>query len=103
MNELMAFLFAIATGLVAAGLCSSFHRLVTSKPPSFQLWECSVAAQVAGVVTLLFAGPAVIMRNAFRAHVIENRPPLWLLISMLIALMWSFLSGILLLNVFFAR
>lgn len=102
MNELLAFLFSIATGLVAAGLCSSFYRLVTRKSPSFQLWERSIAAQIAGVVTLLFAGPAVIMRNAFRAHVVENRPPFWLLMSTLIALMWSFLSGILVLSVFLA-
>jgi len=98
MNEFMAFLFTVATGLVAAGLISSFYRLLTNKLPSFQMWEQTVPAQVAGVVTLLFAGPTVILRNAFRAHVIENRPPGWLLAASAIALMWSFLSGVFLLN-----
>lgn len=99
MSEWMAFLFSVATGFAAAGLTASFYRLVTHKPPSFQVWSESLVGQIGGVVTLIFAGPNVILRNALRAQVFENRPPAWLLLSALIAMMWSFLSGVFLLSV----
>ncbi|MEQ8267910.1 MAG: hypothetical protein RH982_11980 [Parvibaculum sp.] len=99
MHQVTAFFFAIATGFVAAGLASSFHRLVTNKPPSFQLASETMTWQVVGIFTLIFAGPTVILRNALRAQVFENRPPFWMLLSGCIATMWSFLSGIFLLGV----
>jgi hypothetical protein len=99
MSEWMVFVFTVATGFVAAGLTGSFYRLVTKRPPSFQVWSETLAGQIAGVATLIFAGPNVILRNALRAQVFENRPPAWLLLSALIAMMWSFLSGVFLLSV----
>ena len=93
----------MATGFVAAGLTASLYRLVTRKPPSFQVWSDSAVGQIAGVVTLIFAGPNVILRNALRAQVFENRPPAWLLLSALIAMMWSFLSGVFLLSLLLAN
>jgi hypothetical protein len=102
MSEVTAFLFTTVTGYVAAGFIGSFYRLVTKKPPSFQLTAESVWLQFVGVLTLIFAGPNVILRNALRAQVFENRPPLWLLFSAILATMWSFLSGVLLLGVLIA-
>lgn len=99
MGQFTAFFFAIATGFVAAGLSSSFYRLVRNKPPSFQLDTELTIGQIAGVFTLIFAGPTVILRNALRAQVFENRPPFWMLLSGCIATMWSFLSGVFLLGV----
>jgi len=98
MSEWTTFFFATTTGFVAAGLTGSFYRLVTNKPPSFQVWDSSLFGQVAGLLTLVFAGPTVILRNALRAQVFENRPPAWLLISFFIAMMWSCLSGIFILS-----
>lgn len=99
MGQFTAFFFAIATGFVAAGLSSSFYRLVRNKLPSFQLDTESTLGQIVGVCTLIFAGPTVILRNALRAQVFENRPPFWMLLSGCIATMWSFLSGVFLLGV----
>lgn len=99
MSEGMTFLFAVATGFVAAGLAGSFYRLLTKKPASFQVWSNSVYGQIASIMTLIFAGPNVILRNALRAQVFENRPPAWLLLSAIIAMGWSFLSGLFLLSV----
>ena len=99
MGQFTVFFFAIATGFVAAGLSSSFYRLVRNKPPSFQLDTESTLGQIVGVCTLIFAGPTVILRNALRAQVFENRPPFWMLLSGCIATMWSFLSGVFLLGV----
>ena len=102
MSEISAFFLSIATGFVAAGLTSSFYRLVTNKPPSFQLNSETMMWQLIGVFTLIFAGPTVILRNALRAQVFENRPPFWMLLSGCIATMWSFLSGLFLLGVMLA-
>lgn len=102
MSEWTTFFFATGTGFVAAGLVGSFYRLVTNKPASFQIWDSTLIGQVAGVLTLVFAGPNVILRNALRAQVFENRPPAWLLISFFIAMMWSCLSGIFLLSLMLA-
>ncbi len=100
MHQFSAFFFSIATGFVAAGLTSSFYRMVTSKPPtSDQITSESTFGQLAGVLALVFAGPTVILRNALRAQVFENRPPFRMLLSGCIATMWSFLSGVFLLGV----
>ena len=103
MSEWTTFFFATTTGFVAAGLTGSFYRLITNKPPSFQIWGGSLIEQVAGLLTLVFAGPNVILRNALRAQVFEDRPPAWLLLSFFIAMMWSCLSGIFLLSLMLAR
>jgi len=94
-----AFVMCLLTGVVTAGLVASFYQLVTKKRPSFQMWQETTLGIAGGVVTLAFAGPSVIMRNALRAQVIENRPPAWLVASTLMSGMWSFLVGILVLNI----
>ena len=99
MSQLATLFFSIATGFVAAGLTSSFYRLVTKKLPSFQLSSETAIGQIGGVFTLVFAGPTVILRNALRAQVFENRPPFWMLLSGCIAMAWSVLSGVFLLGV----
>ncbi|MDF1846734.1 MAG: hypothetical protein P1U69_06010 [Parvibaculaceae bacterium] len=93
-----AFFWTFVTGVVTAGLVSSLYRLVTNKPPSFQMWQETTVGIIGGVLTLVLAGPSVIMRNALRAQVIENRPPGWLVVSSLMAGLWSFLVGIFVLS-----
>ena len=94
----MVFFFCIATGFVSGGVTGSFYRLVTNKPASFHLIAEDMKTQILGILTLVFAGPVVIMRNAMMAQVYENRPPYWLLLSGFIASGWSFLSGMLVLD-----
>lgn len=92
------FFWTLVTGVVTAGLVSSLYRLVTNKPPSFQMWQETTVGIIGGVLTLMLAGPSVIMRNALRAQVIENRPPGWLVVSSLMAGLWSFLVGLFVLS-----
>lgn len=96
---IMAYVWSLATGIVTAGLVSSFYRLVTKKPPSFQMWQETTLGLVVGIATLIFAGPSVIMRNALRAQVIENRPPAWLAASAFLSGVWSLFVGLLVLDV----
>ena len=102
MSEWMTFFFTTATGFIAAGLTGSVYRLVIRKPASFQVWDDTVWRQVVGIATLIFAGPNVILRNALRAQVYENRPPAWLVLSAFIAMGWSFLSGLFLMSLVLA-
>lgn len=94
----VAFVMCLLTGVVTAGLVASFYRLVTNKRPSFQMWQETTLGLVGGIAALVLAGPTVIMRNALRAQVIENRPPAWLVASALMSGIWSFLVGIFVLN-----
>ncbi len=95
---MVAFFWTLVTGVVTAGLVSSLYRLVTNKPPSFQMWQETTMGIIGGVLTLVLAGPSVIMRNALRAQVIDNRPPGWLVVSALMAGTWSFFVGIFVLS-----
>jgi len=103
MGEMTAFVMAVLTGIVVAGLTSSLYRLVTNKPPSFSVLTAPLPEVVTGMATLVFAGPAVIMRNAVRARVLEQRPWVWLGLSTSIAVFWSFMSGIFVLSLILAR
>ncbi len=102
MGEFTAFFMAVLTGIVAAGVTSSFYRLVTNKPPSFSVLTAPLPEVMTGMATLIFAGPMVIMRNAVRARVLEQRAWIWLALSTSIATFWSFMSGIFVLSLIIA-
>ena len=99
---IMAYVWSLAAGVVTAGLVASFYRLITKKPPSFQMWQETTLGLVGGIATLIFAGPSVIMRNALRAQVIENRPPVWLAASAFLSGVWSLFVGLLVLDILLA-
>ncbi len=90
--------FAMAMGFVLAGLAGSFYKLVTNRRLSFELTDVARHQLVLGFFMLMFAGPVVIMRNAIRGRLIERRAFYWLILSTLIAVLWSFLAGTTLIN-----
>jgi hypothetical protein len=102
MGSVGVFCFAIAVGFVAAGLVGSFYQLVTNRPISFELFGLSRPQVLVGVMSLVLAGPAVIMRNAIRGRLVEQRPNHWLALSAAISATWSFLSGVFILNIYIA-
>ncbi|WP_181707581.1 DUF6949 family protein [Chthonobacter rhizosphaerae] len=96
--ELMIMAFAVATGFVSAGVLSSFYQLVTAEPARFDLDGASIWSSLAAVIMLMFAGPAILMRNAVRARLIERRPVGWLAASTAVAGAWSLCSGVVVLE-----
>jgi len=50
------------------------------------------------VLLRVWAGPAILMRNAWRGLRIQSRPKIWFGLSMAIAAVWSLFSGAVLLN-----
>ncbi|MFZ2019914.1 MAG: hypothetical protein WAU90_14710 [Methyloceanibacter sp.] len=100
MRFLAIYLYVMAVGFVAAGVLASFVQLVSGEPMRFTIEPKSVLDSLAGVLLRVLAGPAILMRNAWRGQIIQQRPRIWFGVSALIAAVWSLFSGVLLLDLF---
>ncbi|MGH6747789.1 MAG: DUF6949 family protein [Methyloceanibacter sp.] len=100
MQFLAIYLYVMAVGFVAAGVLASFVQLVSGEPMRFTIEPKSVLDSLAGVLLRVLAGPAILMRNAWRGQIIQQRPKIWFGVSALIAAVWSLFSGVLLLDLF---
>lgn len=99
MGTFGVFSYTIAVGFVTAGLIASLYQLMTDKQVAFELMYQRNATAILGVLTLVVAGPAVIMRNAIRGRLLENRPGHWLAVSTVLSAGWSFLQGVFILSI----
>jgi Family of unknown function (DUF6949) len=102
LGELMQFvaiyLYVMAVGFVTAGLLASFVQLVSGQPMRFGIEPDSILASLGGVMLRVLAGPAILMRNAWRGLKLQARPKIWFGVSAAIAAVWSLFSGALLLD-----
>lgn len=93
------YVYTVAVGFVAAGLVGSAYQLITNKQIAFEvLFERKKMAAL-GVLALVMAGPTVIMRNAIKGRLVENRPGHWLAFSTMLSAGWSFLQGVFILSI----
>lgn len=99
--EFLFYLYVTAVGFCAAGLCTSAWQLATGRPLKFGLQIEQTGPAIFGVFARVVAGPAIVMRNAIRGAMIEGRAPFWLALSTFIAAVWSFFSGVVLLEFLF--
>src|SRR6185437_16082470 len=81
MQILGIYLYVTAVGFVAAGVLASFVQLVSGEPMRFRLGASpqSILASIGGLLLLVLAGPAVLMRSAWRG--LQARPKVWFGIS----------------------
>ncbi len=86
--------YAAAAGFVAAGFIGSLYQLLTDQPPKFSVEADTILKGISCAFICVFAGPFIIMRQAIRGRMIENRPLGWLAASAAIAAGWSLCSGI---------
>lgn len=98
MLSLAIYLYVTAVGFVMAGVLASFVQLVSGEPMRFGMEPSSIYASFCGVLLRVAAGPAILMRNAWRGLKIQARPKIWFGISAAIAAVWSLFSGALLLD-----
>jgi hypothetical protein len=98
MQFLAIYLYVIAVGFVAAGVLASFVQLVSGEPLRFSLQPNTFLESFGGVLLRVLAGPAILMRNAWRGQTIQRRPKYWFGVSALIAALWSLFSGAALLD-----
>jgi hypothetical protein len=98
MQFLAIYLYVTAVGFVAAGVLASFTQLVSGEPLRFGIEPRSVLTSLGGVLLRVVAGPAILMRNAWRGIWLEKRAPIWFGLSALIAGVWSLFCGSILLE-----
>lgn len=91
--------WSVAAGFVTAGLFSSLYQLITDAPVSFTLiLSEKMQTALLAVPLLLFSGPLVITRNAWRGRVLEQREWGWIMGSIAIVTLWSFITGLVVLD-----
>jgi hypothetical protein len=98
MQSVVVYSYLIACGFVLAGVLASFVQLVSGQPMRFGVEPKSMLASLGGVVLRVFAGPAILLRNAWRGMQIEARPKVWFGLSAAIAALWSLFIGALLID-----
>lgn len=98
MQSLAVYSYVTAVGFVAAGLLASFVQLVSGQPMRFGIEPNSLLGSLGGVLLRVLAGPAILMRNAWRGMRLQARPKVWFGVSALIAAVWSLFSGAVLLD-----
>ena len=87
------YLYITAVGFVAAGLLASFVQLGSGEPMRFRIEPNTVLASIGGVLLRVLAGPAILVRNAWRGMVVERRSMGWFGASLAIVAVWSLFSG----------
>jgi len=98
MQSLAGYVYVTAVGFVAAGVLASFVQLVSGEPMRFGMEPDSILASIGAVLLRVLAGPAILMRNAWRGLRLQARPKTWFGVSAAIAAVWSLFSGAVLLD-----
>jgi len=98
MQSLAIYLYMTALGFVSAGVLASFVQLVSGEPMRFNVEPKSLFASIGGVLLRVLAGPATLMRNAWRGLRLQARPKIWFGLSLAVAAFWSLLSDAFLLD-----
>jgi hypothetical protein len=85
---------ALALGFAFAGLLATGYQYVTARPASFRLISRpSRLRALAALPLVVFAAPFIIMRNTIRARQITGRRFEFVMLSTIIAGLWSLMSG----------
>ncbi|MDA7945880.1 MAG: hypothetical protein MPJ78_00220 [Hyphomicrobiaceae bacterium] len=101
MFEAFFYMYVTAVGYCIAGLCTSGWRLVTGNSLKFGLQTEETGLAILGVLFRVVAGPVIVMRNAIKGAIVEGRAPHWLALSTFISTVWSFFSGVVLMEFLF--
>jgi len=101
-GDLIVLGYAGAVGFVAAGITSSFYRMITAEPARFGFFGETALALVTTVVFCALTGPVIIMERAIVARRLERSPIRWFAMGTLIAAIWSCCLGLLVLEIVLA-
>ncbi len=92
-------LYCGAIGFVAAGIAASFYKMVTLEAARFALLGKGWLAAFSTFLFFAVTGPAIIMEGALkRRRSREGNAAGWLVVSLLVAGLWSVCSGIIVLG-----
>lgn len=92
-DQLQSFL-ALVLGFSFAGVCATGYQFLAQQPASFRLLERGPRPSTFAAIPLLaFAAPFIIMRNTLRGRRIEGRRFPFVMLSTILAGVWSLMSG----------
>jgi hypothetical protein len=87
----VAYVFAVAAGLVSSGGIGSLWALATDEAPSFQRLEEDDLFTPMRIFALVFSGPTTLIVQSF--WYLIDKP--WLgVLMLLLGLAWSFIQGV---------
>ena len=93
-------IYSLAIGFTVAGVCASVSAMVTGRPLRFEMRDepASNLSLLAGAACRIIAGPFMILRNTFHAVVLKGSEPYWIMLAIIIACLWSFCQGVVILE-----
>lgn len=91
--------YSLAIGFVAAATCASATAVVTGQPLKFEISAGqNNLALIVGTICRIIAGPFMIIRNTLKAIMTAGREPYWVMMAIIIASLWSFCQGVIILE-----
>lgn len=97
-TELLLTAYIVCAGFVCSGVLASFIQLWKPEPVGFNIEYKSWLDGIFGVLFCVFAGPFIIMRNTIRGRRIEKRPMGFVVMASIVAFLWSFCTGLLIMH-----
>jgi len=93
-------IYSLAIGFTAAGVCASVSAMVTGQPLRFEMRQehASNLSLLAGAACRIIAGPFMILRNTLQAILFKGSEPYWIMVAIIIACLWSFCQGVIILE-----
>jgi hypothetical protein len=96
--EMLLIAMTICTGYVIAGLLTSMYQLVFNAPASLVKVPAGLLGRIIQALMIAFGTPVIIVRNAVRGRILEQRPVGFVVATTVIASFWSYASGLLILK-----
>ncbi len=97
--QLGLLLYMVAIGFTLAGLAVNGYALLASKTLRFDEQPTSIAQGIGQTMVLVVGGPMLISNWVIRAWLVERRPAAMAAIGLSLSGLWSFCSGLLLLDI----
>jgi hypothetical protein len=96
MHGLLVIFFALAFGFTASGITANPYRLIASKPETTR-------ARIVYAGVMVLAGPSVLFANAAKKFHAKKCSGIAFWLAVAVAAYWSFVLGLLVLNIYVAR
>lgn len=97
--ELAIAFFTIGSGIVCAGLVSSFYQLLTNHFPKFSMIDTKGVQLFTNLFIIALSGPVMILRNSYNGRVLEGRPMGYVFAGSVIAACWGMVNGVYILKI----